>query len=287
MSKVDAVALNLEYDPLPLAKDNCLLPSNLVDNTNSFFTVDKVLTALPAVLAVGHGGLLPEDLWDDLMDTLVDTDKEKSITGGKEQHGIVAAYKTLRSNGYQSYLWTDKVKLRVKYEELSQNFCAESMVYFCPNMAIRTATCCRGTDNYIYQQEYFDTILNRALKQRREIGPDSFDQITATYTPVTPSPREIPPEHNSDDDSTDAGLADKQGLKVAAVEKEVISWNSPFYQTLLGLMSSVTKSAIINKTVTTFLPLPGLHRKLFKACFARAPRTSWKYRASVGSMTRQ
>ena len=69
------------------------------------------------------------------------------------------------------------------------------MPYFLHNMCLRTAACGRGTDNYVYQQEYFDTIFNRALKQRREIGPDSFDQITAQYTPAATSPRKSPPEH--------------------------------------------------------------------------------------------
>ena len=79
MNKVDAEALKLEYNPLPLTKDNCPLPPELVDDTNSFFTVQKLLTALQAVLAVGHGGLLPEDLWDDLMKALVATDKENQL----------------------------------------------------------------------------------------------------------------------------------------------------------------------------------------------------------------
>ena len=142
------------------------------------------------------------------------------------------------------------------------------MAYFCPNIFIRTATCHHGTDTYLYQQEYFDTILNRAFKQRRETGPDSFDQITAQYTPAATSPRKSPPEHNSDDDSTDADLADKQ-LKVAVVEKEGTAWNSLFYRTLLGLLASVTTSSITNKTVTTFLSLPVLHKNFVKTCFSK------------------
>ena len=132
MNKVDAVALQLEHNPLILTQDNCLLPPELVNNENSFFTPEKVLTALSAVLAVDHGGLLPEDLWDALMHSFVDTDKAKSITGGKEQHRIVAAYHTLRANGYQSCLWTDKIKLGVKYETLSQKFRARVDALFSP-----------------------------------------------------------------------------------------------------------------------------------------------------------
>ena len=84
MNKVDAVALQLEHNPLILTQDNCLLPPELVNNENSFFTPEKVLTALPAVLAVGHEGLLPEDSWDDLLNSFVATNKENSITGGKK-----------------------------------------------------------------------------------------------------------------------------------------------------------------------------------------------------------
>ena len=83
------------------------------------------------------------------------------------------------------------------------------MPYFRPNICLRTAICRRVTDNYVYQQEYFDTILNRVLKQRWETGPDSFDQITTQYTPAATNPRKSSPEHNSDDDLTDAGFADK------------------------------------------------------------------------------
>ena len=132
MNKVDAVALKLEYNPLPLTKDNCPLPPSLVNTENSFFKPEKVITALPTVLAVGHGGVLPEDLWDALMMSLVDTDKAKSITGGKEQHKIVAAYHTLRSNGYQSYLYTDKIKLGVKYKALSQKISYRVNALFSP-----------------------------------------------------------------------------------------------------------------------------------------------------------
>ena len=60
MSKVDAVALKLEHDPLPLSKDNCTLP-DLMEDKDTFFTPEKVLTVLPAILAVGHGGLLRKD----------------------------------------------------------------------------------------------------------------------------------------------------------------------------------------------------------------------------------
>ena len=236
MNQVDAVALNLAHDPLILTKDNCPLPPKLVDDKDSFFTPDKVLTALPAVLAVGHGGLLPED-WDDLMKALVSTDKENSITGGKAQKGIT-------------------------------KFCKETMAYFCPNMSISTAICRHGTDNYVFQEEYFGTILNRALKKQRETGPVSFDKITAKYTPETTSQRKSHPPHNSDTDSTDNGAADKRP-KVAAAETEVVSCNSPFYRTLLGLASSVTTCAITNKIVLTYLPLPALHKKLVKACFSK------------------
>ena len=189
MNKVDAAALKLEYNPLPLTKDNCPLPPEWVDDTNSFFTVPKVLTALAAVLAVGHGGSLLEDSWDDLMKALVVTDKEKTTTSGKERKVIVSAYKTLRSNGYHSYLWTDEVKLGVKRKVLPQIFCDKTMAHFCLNMFIRTATCRRKTENYVYQHKYFDTILKRALKKRQEPGTESYNMITAKYTPATANPR--------------------------------------------------------------------------------------------------
>ena len=115
---------------------------------------------------------------------------------------------TLRSNGYQSYLWTEEAKLGVKLAALSTKFCDKTMAYFCPNMFIKTAICRRGTDNHVYQHEYFDTILNRALKKRREKGPDSFDEITAKYALATTSPRKSPPPHDADTDSTDTGSAD-------------------------------------------------------------------------------
>ena len=118
MNKVDAVALKLEYDPLPLTKDKCPLPPALVNAKNSFFKPKKIITTLPVVLAVGHGGVLQEDSWDALVKSMVDTDKAKSITSGKEQHRIVAAYHTLRANGYKSYLYTNKIKLGVKYKNL-------------------------------------------------------------------------------------------------------------------------------------------------------------------------
>ena len=108
------------------------------------------------------------------------------------------------------------------------------------------------------------------MKKRQETGTESYNKITAKYTPATTNPRKCPPAHDLDDDSTDAGSPDKR-LKVATVDKMVVSWNSPFYQTLLGLVSSVTKSAITNKTETSFLPLPALHRKLVKACFFHGP----------------
>ena len=75
MNKVDADALKLVYDPLPLTQDNCPLPPKLVDATNSFFTKPKVLTALPAILAVGYRGLLPEDSWGNTINALTTTAK--------------------------------------------------------------------------------------------------------------------------------------------------------------------------------------------------------------------
>ena len=111
MYKLDADALKLVYDPLPLTQDNYPLPPELVDATNSFFIKPKVLTALLTILATDHGGLLLEDLWDDIMKALLTTEKVDSITGGKEQKVIVSAYDTLRANDYQSYLWTPDVKL--------------------------------------------------------------------------------------------------------------------------------------------------------------------------------
>ena len=114
LNKVDADALKLVYDPLPLTHVNSPLPPELVDDTDSFFTKPKVLTTLPAILVVCHRGLLPEDLWDNLMKALVTTEKENSVTGEKEQKGIVSAYATLRANGYQTCLWTPEVKLGVK-----------------------------------------------------------------------------------------------------------------------------------------------------------------------------
>ena len=148
----------------------------------------KVLTALPAVLAVGHRGLLPED-WDDLMKALVSTDKITSITGGNEQQGIAAAFATLRSNEFQSYLWTAEAPIGVKRAALSEKFCKESMAEFRPNMSIGTAICLRGTDNYDFHEEYFGTILNRALKKRKETGRESFDKITAEFPKATTNQR--------------------------------------------------------------------------------------------------
>ena len=54
MNNKDAAELKLIFDPLPLTKDNCLLLPELVGDT--FFPLESmVLTAVPAVLAVGHG----------------------------------------------------------------------------------------------------------------------------------------------------------------------------------------------------------------------------------------
>ena len=88
MNKVDAEALKLAYDPLILTIENYLLPPKLVDASNLFYTDPKVLTALPEILPVGHGGLLLEVLWDIIMKALMTTEKLNSTTSGKEQKGI-------------------------------------------------------------------------------------------------------------------------------------------------------------------------------------------------------
>ena len=69
---------------------------------------------LPTVLAVGYDGLLPDSSWDEFMATLVSDDKKKSITGGKPQKGLAAAYATLKANNYHSYLWVEEAPIGVK-----------------------------------------------------------------------------------------------------------------------------------------------------------------------------
>ena len=123
MIKVDAEAMQLAYDPLILTKENCPLPPKLVGDAS--FTIDtdpKVLTALPAVLVVGHGVFLPEDSWDDIMKALMTTERQNSITGGKEQKGISLAYVTLLVNYFQSYLWTEADPIGVKTPPCRRTF---------------------------------------------------------------------------------------------------------------------------------------------------------------------
>ena len=83
INKEEAVALQLAYNPLTLTTQNYPLFPKLVGDA-SFSFDSTMLTALPAVLAVVHGSLLPEDLWDNIMKALTTTKKHLSITGGKE-----------------------------------------------------------------------------------------------------------------------------------------------------------------------------------------------------------
>ena len=160
------------------------------------------------------------------------------------------------------------------------------MAYFRPNMSIGTAICRRGTDNYEFHEEYFGTILNRALKKQKETGPESFQKITAEFTPATTGQQKSPPLHDSDTDSTNEGAADKQP-KVAEADTDVVSCNPPFYRTFLGMASSVTTSAITNKTERlTYLYL-SCTRSKSRRVFPKGGPQSWKYRVSGESMTRR
>ena len=99
---------------------------------------------------------------------------------------------------------------------------------------------------------------------------ESYNKITAEFTPAPTNPRPLPITHDSDNDSTAAKSPNKQ-LKVTKVDKVVVPFNSPFYQCLLGYVSSVTQSTITNKTETNFLPQPTLHQNLVTACFSTGP----------------
>ena len=70
-----------------------------------------VLAVVPAVIAVGYGGLLPDNSWDKLMVALVSNKKQKSITGGKPQKGFAAVYATLKANNFHSYLSVPEAQL--------------------------------------------------------------------------------------------------------------------------------------------------------------------------------
>ena len=123
-----------------------------------------MLTAVPVVLAVGYGGLLPEDLWGDIIKGLMTTEKQISITGGKEQKGIILTYVTLLAKRFHSYLWTDGDPIGVKKEALSKDCWDNTMTNICPNMFIRTAICRQETANRVAHHKYYHTILQQAMQ---------------------------------------------------------------------------------------------------------------------------
>lgn len=73
-----------------------------------------ILTTILIVLVVGYDGILPQDLWQAILDTLVTTDSLSSIIGGTPQKGIHAALTALAEKIFLSYLSTNKHKIEVK-----------------------------------------------------------------------------------------------------------------------------------------------------------------------------
>ena len=159
MVKEDAEELKLVFDPLTLTKDNCTLPSSL--EFDKLFPSGKgvVLAVVPAVIVVGHGGLLPANSCDKIVAALVSDVKQTSIIGGKTQKRFATAYATLKANNFQSYLLVPEALTSVKQEHLSDGFHKSSMPNLCPNLFMGTAACRQDSVHQPFHNEHYTTIL--------------------------------------------------------------------------------------------------------------------------------
>ena len=259
MYKADAEELKLVCDPLLLTKENCLLPSPLVFETHFTGGKEVVLAVLPTVLAVGYGGLLPDASWDKCMEAMVSEDTKTSITGGKPQKGLAAAYAMLKANDYHSYLWVEEAPFGVKRDVLHLDFIKSSMPNMNPNMCLGTAACGRGTPHRATHQENYMTFLRRGMARRRVEDAVSYNTIIAKYTVKEPIQRPRSPDPA---DNESEGEESPPGKKQKVEE---VYNKDPFYRCLLGSMKYTTIDSMTNMTTTSWLPRPALHVKLMKA----------------------
>lgn len=182
MYKADAKNLGLTCSDLKLTTENCPLPTPLVFADIFTKVEDVVLTAVPSVIAVGYGGLLPDGSWAKSMAALVSAEAKSSITGGQPQQGLANAYAMLRSNDYHSYTWCEEAKFGVKNELLSKEFLDKIKPEFASSMRLRTSGCGRGTIHRDPHLERYETFLRRGMARRQAADAVTYNTIVSKHT---------------------------------------------------------------------------------------------------------